>query len=254
MLYNILRFNTICLSASVFISACSLFFSSPAESTIMFKKYTTGEMIDRSDTIVFGKVKDISFEQNNRNQVFTYTTIQCDDILKGNPSLNEFKVIEIGGKTAKYTTAVYGAPTYAINEEVVLFLRTNKYDKRLKRVVALNQGKYSITIDPQTGEKFAVTDLSDIGFVDKKDQESERKLHKIPFEDFMRQIKTGINEENKNTTTQDNYSDTSAIDKKNIIEKFDLVLWIREKIIFYSNKAAKNYKNITYNCRYKGNS
>jgi|GEM_PF-1297331 len=253
MIDNIVKFKKMNFCVTMILSVYTIFYANPVSSTIMVKKYDTGEMIARSDTIVFGKVKDISYEENTQNQIFTYTTIECENIFKGNKSLTEFKVIEIGGKTEKYTTAVYGAPSYKINEDVLLFLRTNKYDKRLKKVVGLNQGKYSIINDTQTGEKIAVSDLSDINFVDKNDQNTQRKIHKIKFADLIKQIRSGVEEENNAKAIQNQDSESARHTTGKPAEKFDLVKWIREQIIRYCNKAAVNYNNTARNFKYKGN-
>jgi hypothetical protein len=204
---------------------------------MMLKRFSTREMASFSDTIVSGKVVDIKYATNDKKQTYTFIEIECDNVLKGKQETKRFKVVQQGGKTEHYTTAVYGAPSYAVNEEVVLFLGTSPKEETVKYVVALSQGKYSVIEDKSTGKKYAVNDLSEIHFLDPKDQNPADKSVQIPLEQFIDDIKQAVQMEDQNTKT----SGTGIMNQPS--DGVDWILWIRKKIVVYLNKMGYNYRN-----------
>lgn len=211
--------------------------------TVMVKQFSIEEMTQRSDTVVTGIIQNVEYRMNDRNQIFTYVTVEATDVLKGSPQNTVFEVIEIGGKTDRYTTAIYGAPSYEKDEEVVLFLRDHIEKVELKRIVALKQGKYSIVEDEQTGQKFAVTDLHGIDFVEQPAQpaqpthvHSDGETIRIPLDELIHQIRTAVQEQ----AIQQDESYKESLEKQQ--RRFDWAFWLRKKIIEYANKMGATYK------------
>ena len=225
---------------------------SNAFTTIMIKQFSVEEMTHRSDTVVLGVVKNVEYKMNDRNQLFTFVTIETTDVLKGDTENTEFEIIEIGGKTEKYTTAVYGAPTYIQSEEVLLFLRDHIEKVDLKRVVGLKLGKYSVVEDSQTGNKFAVTDLNEIHFAEpptdtESDNESDTHADshgkegiRIPLDEMITQIQAAVAEETP-AQTEANMSLHKAQ------KEFDWMTWLKKQIVRYANKMGAVYKTYTIN-------
>ena len=214
-----------------------LTYSSTAWPTILAKRFTTEEMVRRSDTIGIGKVTNVRYEFTDTKEIFTYTTISCDSLLKGDESVNSFDVIQRGGKTDKFTTAVYGAPSYQDGEEVILFLRTHNTIKTLKKVVAMSMGKYSVITDEQDGKKYAVNDFSELHFLGDKHNEHQDSIVKKPLTDFIEEIKQAIQEENNNPNQS-----LGSINKTN--DSFDWIKWIQKKCVSTANNLSEKYYQI----------
>jgi len=193
-------------------------------------------MVNRSDTIGIGKVTNVRYEFTDTKEIFTYTTISCDTIFKGDESVNTFDVIQRGGKTDKFTTAVYGAPSYQSGEEVILFLRTHNTMETLKKVVAMQLGKYSVITDEKDGKKYAVNDLSELHFLGEKHIEKHEPVVKKPLNDFIEEIKQAVQKEN----TTPNQS-LGSINKK--IDTFDWIKWIQKKCVSKANNLSEKYYN-----------
>ena len=216
-------------------------YSSTAWSTIIIKRFSTDEMVHRSDTIGVGKVTDIRYEYTDKKQLFTYTTVSCDTLLKGDESVTTFDVIQLGGKTDKFSRAVYGAPSYYKGEEVVLFLMTHESIKTLKKVVAMSMGKYSVITDEQDGTKYAVTDLTDLSFATEIMQHERQgeDIVKKPLNDFIEEIKQAVIEEN--ATSDQSLGSTYKIDDTD--NKFDWIKWIQKKCVSTANNLSDKYYN-----------
>ncbi|MCD6460927.1 hypothetical protein J7L67_09730 [bacterium] len=211
-----------------------LTYSSNVWATILPKRFSTDEMVNLSDTIGLGKVTNIRYEFTDTKEIFTYTTISCDTLFKGDESVKNFDVIQRGGKTDKFTTAVYGAPSYEKGEEVILFLQTHKTIKTLKKVVAMRMGKYSIITDEQDGKQYAVTDLSDIHFLREKDHDKHGYIIKKPLNSFIEEIKQAVEKE---TTTM--HQSLGATNKTG--NTFDWIKWIQKKCVSTANNLSKKY-------------
>lgn len=209
------------------------------DATIMLKKFSTEELTSYSDTIIAGKVRDIQYVETDKKQIYTYVTVECDDIYKGNKQVRRFQVVQEGGKTKAYTTAVYGAPSYAVNEEVILFLETYPKEEDIKRVVALSQGKYTVVADPSTGQKYAVTDLSEIEFLNEADHAVTAKPIRIPLDEFIGSIKTAIQAEQ---AQEEGVFSAGSDSSRREPGKFDWITWIRKKVVVYVNQMGAYYR------------
>jgi len=216
----------------VLITAVNLYFMNDASATIMLRKFSTREMTDFSDSIIHGTVKNVDYVKTDAKQVFTLITIQCSDTFKGEHK-EDITIIQEGGVTEQYTTAVYGAPVYVEEEEVVIFAKSLTETHSLNRVVALTQGKYSVVEDPQTGTKKAVCDLTKIHFLDEASHHD--KLIEIPLETLINDIKESVAESSEST---ESYLQETPVDEDAI---FDWRKWLVQVIIRYANDGAKAY-------------
>jgi len=222
----------------IFVSGLLLL--SNVSATLMMKKLSTDEMVQRSDTIAIGTVKGIEYKTNDKNQTFTYTTIECQNTYKGNKELECFQIIQIGGKTETYTTAVYGAPSYSVSEEVIVFLQTHRTQETLKQVVGLSQGKYSIVEDKTDGKKYAVSDIRDICFLEQHDH-NHNKISRIPLETFIQDIKKSVKKDILETAERLEKPIVPLEIKKMALSHFNWIKWIKQKVVYYSNEFADDY-------------
>ncbi len=207
-----------------------------SQATLLVKQFSTQEITQRADCVAMGIVTDVNFITEN-NQVYTVTDIQCDRVFKGNVDEKSIQVIQLGGKTDRYTRAVYGAPSYAVDEEVILFMENNKYQKTLKRVIGMSMGKYSIIEDPDTGEKYAVSDQSELHFVQPVQDPFASRLVKKPLDEFIAEIQQAV--EQTSALNQSNTS-TQTPDKD-----FDWIKYIQKLIIDFANNMADKYYTVT---------
>ncbi len=217
-----------------------LLFLNNVSATLMLKELSTDEMVQRSDTIVIGTVKDIEYKTNDKNQTFTYTTIESQDTYKGNKEITTFQIIQIGGKTQTYTTAVYGAPSYVVSEEVIVFLQTHRTQETLKQVIGLSQGKYSIVKDDTDEKKYAVSDMKDICFLE-EDGHKHGKMSKIPLETFIQNIKESVKKDKLDTAERLKKTLVPLEIKKMGLSRFNWIKWIKQKVVYYSNEFANDY-------------
>ncbi len=136
---------------------------------VYMKKLSIEEMVKKADVICIGTVA----KKESRwvsGHIETTMTINVSEYLKGNIG-SVVEITQMGGvleEPIPIAQHVTGMPEFYTNEEVLLFLSTQKRKfastppkppnpkSRLldsPQVVGLNQGKYSVITDPSTGEK-----------------------------------------------------------------------------------------------------
>src|SRR5262245_62736834 len=79
--------------------------------------------------------------------------------LKGQISSKRIVLKELGGVVGDHGTLFYGVPTFAVGEEVLVYLDTRE-DGSL-RVHQMFLGKFSITPDPESGQLRVVRQNAD---------------------------------------------------------------------------------------------
>jgi len=149
---------------------------------VYMKKLSIEEIAKRADVICIGTVA----KKESRwvsGHIETTMTINVSEYLKGNIG-GVVEITQMGGvleEPIPIAQHVTGVPEFYTNEEVLLFLSTQKREfaftppkprnpkSRLldsPQVVGLAQGKYSIITDPRTGEKRVTRfGLGDIGIL-----------------------------------------------------------------------------------------
>lgn len=112
----------------LFLFLCLWSFSPTPAYSIMLRMDNT-ELIARSDLVIYGEVKEIRSERNNREAVIS---VEC--ILKGKPTAGmEIKVV--------FAPGMEDSPVFETNERVLLFL--TKSASGLFMTVGGIQGKFS---------------------------------------------------------------------------------------------------------------
>ncbi len=136
---------------------------------VYMKKLSVEQIAKKADVICIGTIA----KKESRwvsGHIETTMTINVSEYLKGNLG-GVVEITQMGGALEEpipITQHVTGMPEFYANEEVLLFLSTQKRKfaftpakapnpkSRLldsPQVVGLNQGKYSVITDPRTGEK-----------------------------------------------------------------------------------------------------
>jgi hypothetical protein len=110
-------------------------------------------LTEKSDLILEGKVvKQNSSWNQNKTRIFTEVTVQVDEYLKGNSGNKTIVVTTPGGEVGDVGELYTHMPKFSNDEQVLLFVKEDKKDKRLK-VSNGEEGKITLYNDKTTGEK-----------------------------------------------------------------------------------------------------
>lgn len=145
-------------------------------------------MTKESQLIVYGKVIS-QYSIWEDKSIYTYTTIEIYDVLKGNYKSNKVVVKQMGGTVGYISQVVDGTPKLELGKEVVLFLRDWKGAYWIHSIVL---GHFNVI--EEKGEKFVFNDLNNIGLIDpttKKLITSPNKIeNRFEFTSFVNTVKS----------------------------------------------------------------
>lgn len=145
-------------------------------------------MTKESQLIVYGKVIS-QYSIWEGKSIYTYTTIEIYDVLKGNYKSNKVVVKQMGGTVGYISQVVDGTPKLELGKEVVLFLRDWKGAYWIHSIVL---GHFNVI--EEKGEKFVFNDLNNIGLIDpttKKLITSPNKIeNRFEFTSFVNTVKS----------------------------------------------------------------
>ena len=118
-------------------------------------------MIVGARAIITGKVLSVGSRlDTQQDRIFTYITIRVEEVLKGRITKREIVLKQAGGQVADRGSIIFGTPEFKAGEQVLLYLGT--WPDGSLRVYQMMLGKFSITVDPQTGQKLVTRDLGGI--------------------------------------------------------------------------------------------
>lgn len=117
-------------------------------------------MTKESQIIVYGKVLS-SYSVWEDKSIYTYTTIEIKELIKGDYRSQKIVVKQMGGTVGYISQVVDGTPKLEIGKEVVLFLRDWKGAYWIHSIVLGHFQVYE-----ENGKKFAVNSLNNVGLVD----------------------------------------------------------------------------------------
>jgi len=132
---------------SVSIVALTLFGSAPTAAAQTGAQWTDPDLTAFSDFVLTGAVVSIKIET-----IYTYVTIEVDEVLKGWIPERRIVLKQLGGQVGEMGLAIGGQATFSAGEEVLLFLETRPRDGSLY-TTALWEGRWSIRRgDSERGE------------------------------------------------------------------------------------------------------
>ncbi len=144
-------------------------------------------MTRESQLIIYGKVIS-SYSVWEDKSIFTYTTIEIKELIKGEYKSQKIVVKQMGGTVGYISQVVDGTPKLELGKEVVLFLRDWKGAYWIHSIVLGHFQVYE-----ENGKKFAVNSLNNVGLVDPVTKKLITDVSKIEnrFElvPFIQQIK-----------------------------------------------------------------
>ncbi len=144
-------------------------------------------MTKESQIIIYGKVLS-KYSVWEDKSIFTYTTIEIKELIKGQYSSQKIVVKQMGGTVGYISQAVDGTPKLEIGKDVVLFLRDWKGAYWIHSIVL---GYFQVY--EENGRVFAVNSLNNVNLVDpstKKLISDVSKLeNRFELNAFIQQIK-----------------------------------------------------------------
>src|SRR5688572_21760652 len=80
-------------------------------------------MVVEARAIVIGEVLAVSSSYDEqRDAIFTYTTLRVDEVLKGRVRSREIVIKEPGGEVGGRGSVIFGVPEFTVGEHVLLYL------------------------------------------------------------------------------------------------------------------------------------
>ncbi len=151
------------------------------------------ELTRRSDSILVGKVKSVTFTQNEvTGYPETRTTITVENPVYGDEKATEVVVAVPGGPTGNgLVTIVPGMPRFKVDERAILFLVKDK-DRGVSFPVGAEQGVYRIKYDSEIKQYYVLNQSRDLSMIDIPDNpivEKNVNKTKIPLADFTIQLR-----------------------------------------------------------------
>lgn len=137
-----------------------VFFSVQYLSALTVEYIGLERMTKESQIIVYGRVVS-AYSVWEDKSIFTYTTIEIKELIKGEYKSQKIVVKQMGGTVGYISQVVDGTPKLEIGKEVVLFLRDWKGAYWIHSIVLGHFQVYE-----ENGKKFAVNSLNNVGLVD----------------------------------------------------------------------------------------
>ncbi len=118
------------------------------------------DLIVGARAIITGKVLSVGSRLDEQGRIFTYITVRVQEVLKGQVDERRIVLKQAGGQVGERGSIIFGTPDFKTGEQVLLYLGT--WPDGSLRVHQLMLGKFSITVNPQTGNKYAIRDLGSV--------------------------------------------------------------------------------------------
>jgi hypothetical protein len=123
--------------------------SSPAQDEALKIK----KLSKNSEVIISGKVIHKASSWNkSKSRIYTRTTVQVDEYLKGSHSESSVDIISPGGEVGDVGEIYSHMPRFEDNEEVLVFLKKDTKDKEYK-VLNGEEGKIRVVTDKESKQK-----------------------------------------------------------------------------------------------------
>ena len=141
------------------------------------------QLVEESDTIIQGVVEAVYSQwDDERNLIFTHTSIRVDDPLKGDRT-RSLLIRQMGGRVGSLNMTVAGMPDFEAGSNVIVFL--TDAGNGTFHVTGLNQGRYVIV------EDFAISNVSGVDLLNPKTGivSGASTVRKVALEEFKEKIR-----------------------------------------------------------------
>jgi hypothetical protein len=171
----------------ILVAGCLLIIASTAMGATVLR-FDLEQLTKRATVVVHGKVVSKKSRKDAKvGAVVTDLRLEVTEPLKGMRG-NKFSFTVFGGVVGDRGSAISGAPTFELGEEVLVFLdRSNKFGMR--SAVGLSQGKY--TIREVDGKRLAFRDLEGLQYLDKASGrvEEAKAEQGRPFDELIARVR-----------------------------------------------------------------
>lgn len=184
------------LAVSVALVGLALLGANLAVATTV-QKFSRQELAKKSDSIVMGKVEDVSSRQDGvSHEIYTYITVSVTESVKGARGEKFVTIRQLGGSVGKIISVVPGTPSFQAGEKVVLFL-SPKDQAGYPWVMGLQQGKYSVLTN-DSGLQIVRNELNGLELLSPNGVKSQSTVSsELPLAAFLDGIKTDLNLDGK---------------------------------------------------------
>jgi hypothetical protein len=118
-----------------------------------FAHKTFEQAVSEAPLIVRGKVQDIqSHAEASDPALYTYIQIQVSESMKGDVSDRTVWVRQQGGERDGAQLKVFGAATFNVGEDTVVFLESNRNGDRSMNLRGMEMGKYQVVKEADGSE------------------------------------------------------------------------------------------------------
>jgi hypothetical protein len=117
------------------------------------KALSIAELSSKSDVVIHGTVTSLTCQRDAKGQIYTSVSLAIAEVWKGNIETNSFRIVYSGGVLGDRIEMCSAQVEYRIGEEVVAMLVLNERGEGV--TLGLIQGKFEVSSDVKTGEKFA---------------------------------------------------------------------------------------------------
>ncbi len=141
------------------------------------------QLVEKSDSIVQGVVEAVYSQwDQERNLIFTYTSIRVDDPFKGERT-RSLLIRQMGGRVGSLHMSVAGMPEFEAGSNVIVFLKDA--GNGTFHVTGMNQGRYVVV------ENFAIANVSGVDLLNPKTGivSGASTVRKVALEEFKEKIR-----------------------------------------------------------------
>lgn len=110
-------------------------------------KWTDAQLVGFSEVIVRGRVTSVRVARDDRVRApYTYVALNVAEVLKGDAPDRRIVLKQLGGRIGSTALQIAGQPTFAVGDDVFVFLEVRPRDRTLT-TTAQWQGKFNILPD-----------------------------------------------------------------------------------------------------------
>ncbi|MBI2373298.1 MAG: hypothetical protein HYV07_04800 [Deltaproteobacteria bacterium] len=172
--------------------------STPALATVMLP-LSIEDMSKEALAVVRARVLDQHADWDAKHQrIYTHTRVAVLDTIHARASMGPELVIRtLGGEVGETGMKVAGTPSFALDEEVVVFLRVDPEIASELQVIGMAQGKLHVRRTAK-GQAMVVPSLEGLAFVRPdstgvlKASEAKPSETETPLESFVERVKRSV--------------------------------------------------------------
>lgn len=155
-----------------------------------FVQLSLEQMTGYATRIVEARALESHSEWNaEHTRIFTYTTFEVLDSLKGEGTGERLVIKQLGGHVGHLVMHVDGEPQFRAGEEAVLFLAEDREEPARERIVGMAQGSYRVRREPGTNRGYVTRSPEGAVYFDPRRQSFTELSERLPLEEFKQRVR-----------------------------------------------------------------